>query len=118
MEDFIPAWEKTLHLARRSLKGLKKAQPSKAHAPISYNLTCIVANQLRGMCHLGAGIGALVAFDGYLRVSELASLRVHHVSRAGELVAGDERTLIWLGHCGTGNDQRVTVRRPEVARLL
>ena len=74
----------------------------------------------------------MLAFDCYLRISEVCALRVCDLSDVGELVAdqggrrtrrtglrtGYSDTLVSLAHCKTGNDQSVAIKRPQVASLV
>ena len=51
-------------------------EPSFFPPPINWQLTCYLAQQVASMGHVGGGVGVLLGFDCYLRVSELADPRV------------------------------------------
>ena len=82
-------------MARRSLKGWSNLHPPKAHPPITYGLACVVAAELSRIGHPGAAVGVLLSYDCYLRVSELAALRVRDITRLGEMLSWERPERVW-----------------------
>ena len=56
------------------------------HSPMTWPICVAVALEMKRVGHVGAAIGTLLAFDGYLRVNELAALRSGDVVVLGDLV--------------------------------
>ena len=54
--------------------------PPTPHNPITFGLTCLVAAELSRMNHPGMAVAALLAYDCYLRVSEVGALRVRDIT--------------------------------------
>ena len=120
IEHFLPATRPELVLGRRSITGWQKLRPPVSHPPIPWHLTTLIAVEMAKMGHAGAGIGLLLSFDCYLRVSELCSLRTYHISDLQNLAGDphDSGTLVSLAHCKTGNNQSVRIARGSVQSLL
>jgi hypothetical protein len=64
-----------LPFAKAAITGWRLLRPSVQHPPMTWPLTCAVAHQLAATGHVFAGLGALLAFDCLLRVSELVAIR-------------------------------------------
>ena len=126
VEHFLPSLQKKMVLGRRSIEGWNNLRPPTPHPPITYALACLVAAELSRMGHPGAAVAVLLAYDCYLRISELGDLRVCDISEVSEIMLDDSGlrplsftgTLVSLQHCKTGNNQSVRVRRPQVGALL
>ena len=121
VEYFVPRWKGDLKVARAALKGWKFLRPPTSHPPITWAAAVSVAVQIAEDGHPGAGIGVLVAFEGYLRATELCGLRVGDVSQVlgqGGGLEARPRLLISLQWCKTGNNQSVLIDHPVVVDLL
>ena len=118
IEHYLPRCKGRLVGAYRSERGWRMWNPPSSHPPINWQLTCCLGQQVASMGHVGGGVGILLGFDCYLRVSEIADLRVCDVIQLGERVRADTNVLISLANCKTGRNQSVIVRRPSVATLV
>ena len=126
VEHFLPGLQDEMVLARRSLRGWDNLRPPQSHPPLNMALTSLLAAEMNRMGHPGAGVATLLAFDCYLRISEIAALRVCDVADLGVLVphtygqmrAGMSGTLITIPTSKTWENQSVQVRRTQVAALL
>lgn len=72
---FMPRFARRLPWSSRALRGWERLAPSVPHPPMSVTVLRVVALSMARLGWLSSGIGALLAFDCYLRVSELVSLR-------------------------------------------
>jgi integrase len=109
-----------LHLARLCLRGWERTRHWRSHPPLTWELTVLLACTLARWGHHGPAIGMLLAFDCYLRVSELTRLRrrdvlLPHDARRGHAATG---MAIVLRHTKTGPNQSVSVQSSDVADVL
>jgi len=121
VEYFVPRWKGELKVARAALKGWKFLRPPTSHPPMTWAAAVSVAVELAEDGHPGAGVGVLVAFDAYLRATELCNLRVGDISLVAGQRGGVEdkpRLLVSLKWCKTGNNQSVLIDHPVVVDLL
>ena len=77
----FPHLNSSMPLSRRAIKGWEKLCPSSSHPPLSWSLTCLLAVHLVSSTPdlalgVSCAVGMLLAWDAYLRVGELCSLRV------------------------------------------
>ncbi len=86
VEHFLPGLQGEMVLARRSLRGWDNLRPPQSHPPLNMALTSSLAAEMSRMGHPGAGVATLLGFDCYLRISEIAALRVYNVADLGVLV--------------------------------
>lgn len=102
-----------------ALDGWRRRVPSKPHPPLTWPLTCAIAYESARLGWVSEAVGTFIAFDCYLRVSELAGIRCRHVFIASEL---DDRfknyVSISLAFTKTGRNQSVRVSNRYVAKLL
>ena len=88
VEHYLPALQKKLQLARRSLTGWNNLKPPIAHPPLNWSLTCLIAVEICRMRHRGAAVAVLLGFDSYLRISEIGGMRARDVSDMTQLLRG------------------------------
>jgi integrase len=107
-------------MTRLALKGWDKLQPSQAWAPLTWDLTSVIAVHfvLRG--RLDMAVGCLLAFDCLLRVGEMTALQRRDVAFDNDPRIGNDfkEAGLHLRHTKTGPHQYVVMTRPEVKALL
>lgn len=114
-----------LPITDQALKGWARLRPGKSWPPIPLSAVQAVAAHLSELGELRAAVGILLAFECYLRPSELLALcpsdimfpddrRIH----VGRRLDSPPEPIIRLQHTKTGRDQSVTVRDSEIQRLL
>lgn len=118
VEWLFPRWEKLMRGARASNKGWKRRVPSDPHAPLTWGLTVSLAVDMCRVGEAGCAMATLLAFDCYLRISEVCGLRINDVSPLADVVPGRSGVLVSLRWCKTGANQSVIVRDPKVAKYL
>jgi integrase len=109
-----------LHLSKLALRGWRRLTPGRSYPPLTWDAACFIALALVAMGERRAAIATLVMFDCYLRVGEMASLRMCDVvdsssSRMGSAYVG---MAVILPRTKTGRNQSVDLRRPIVKTLL
>jgi len=109
-----------LPTAWRALKGWQKHTPGKSYPPITWELAVLIAVQMTRHGKRREAIGLLLAFDCFLRVSELCGLQRSDVADdRDKRLSGDHKgMLIRLRTTKTGKDQWVTVLDPDVKTLV
>jgi integrase len=112
---FNPRLKNRLHVAFDILKRIKRANPSRSPKPLTWDLTVLVASWLARNVSVDMAIGALLAFDCYLRVSELVGLRLVDVSVPR---ARSARVGIILRDTKSGRAQSVLIARPALAAVV
>jgi integrase len=118
----LPESKLKMPSSRLSLRGWAKEIPSVSFPPITWELALAVAFVIQH--HLGSPEGAtavLLAFDAYLRISEVTGLVPSDVaSGKGDprMPALYRKTALRLRHTKTGKNQFVSVGRKEVEALL
>jgi hypothetical protein len=120
LTHFYPGLRGHLPVASQALLGWRRLRPAVSYPPMLWPVVCSVAFQLLGSGHLGAAIGVLVAYDGYLRISELSALCFRDITfPSGRLHASmSTSTALVIRMAKTGYNQRVVLRDPAVQRLL
>jgi integrase len=115
-----PRFKDKLATARRALKGWQKQTPSKSYPPLTWELAVLMAVQLLRQGKRREGIGLLLAFDCFLRVSELCGLRRSDVADdQDKRVSGEHKgMLIRLASTKTGPNKWVRVLDPSVRQLV
>jgi len=81
---YYPQLRAVMPLSRRAIKGWEKSHPSVSHPPLSWPLAVLFALRLSSDCKSVFGgfalaVGLLVAWEAYLRVGELCSLKLGDV---------------------------------------
>lgn len=114
---FCPEVRHQLHFAERSLSGWFNIRPSQSHLPWSVDLMFGVAYVLRRRGFAAMAIGVILAFDCYLRPSELCLLRVCDIIFAPHPTSTHVATLL-LSNTKTAKEQSVVVRSWLLYHLL
>jgi integrase len=109
-----------LPISQRCMRGWARSTPSTSHPPLPWELTVALACLLAHWGFRGPAVAMLLAFDCYLRVSEITGLRVCDVvlrsdARMGGAFAG---MAVCLPSAKGGRNQSVPVRRHAVADIL
>jgi len=117
---FAPQLKGRLHLSLLTLRGWQKLQPVDSYPPLSAELCVAVAVKLAFSGHWNAGVGVLLAFDCFLRVSELTGLRCEDVadSKDPRLSTSFKGMALRLRSTKTGPNQWVEVLDTRVQSLL
>jgi hypothetical protein len=84
-----PAWRGQLHGAQESLAGWAKKVPTESYPPLVHHLAVACAVWLAHQGRWRAGAAVLVAFEGLLRVTEMASMNVGDVLLPEDSRVGD-----------------------------
>jgi integrase len=115
-----PDLKQQLHSARQCLRGWERTKLSRSHPPLTWELTALLACTLLRSGHHGPAVGMLVAFDCYLRVSELTRLRRCDIVMPNDprFGAADTNMAIVLKHTKTGANQSVPLFDVDVAAVL
>lgn len=120
IRKFYPQARGRMPESLQLLRGWKKAVKGDSYPPLSIELTCAIAIKMVHLNRPLAGLGALLAFDTLLRISELCGLAVRDVVDCDQPYLADRfRGLqIRLASTKTGPNQFVNVESPAVANLL
>jgi len=118
LEHWLPE-VKPLRLSRRCLRGWHRLEPPQPAAPIPRDLafSCAALAALRG--YVDCAIAMLLAYDAWMRISEVAGLRARDVvdSRAQHDPVG-QCVAVYLPTAKTGRRQAVAIACPETATLV
>ena len=116
---FYPEVWASLSMSRQSLRGWSRLAPPRPYAPMPRELVWAVASVARCRNWGALAVGLLVAFDCWLRISEVSALLVDHVvdrrSSSDSVFSG---VVVYLPHTKTGHRQAVRVLCPHVSSLL
>lgn len=109
-------------VSMQTLRGWRniRAPTAKSYPPITWELCVVFAVLLAREGYHAEAVGLLVAFDCYLRVSELVSIRYCDVVMRDDPRMGRAHTgmAIALPQTKTGPNQWVSLKDPAVADLL
>lgn len=110
----------TFQHTRLTLRSWSKKNPSKSWPPISWDLTVLVARAMAARGHVRPAILMMLMHDAYLRITEATKLCLDDLLLPGDVRAGSaiRQATICIAQGKTGANQAVSVRRPEVTRLL
>ncbi len=118
----IPSFKNQLGLSVQRLKAWNRVETAMSHAPITYELACLIATS---MCKVDYhwctyAIGVLVSFDCYLRVGELINLLVSDLAVPGDarLHTGSLHYALRLGKTKTGRNQFVMIDNNLIGELI
>lgn len=114
---FTPLFSAALKVARKQLVGWSKFEPSKQRPPMPAVLVYIIAYIWAQRGHLDRAVAILLAFDAYLRVSELVSIRLQHISLPKDEGA-EVQGAFALERTKTGENQSVRLRKGATTTLL
>jgi hypothetical protein len=78
---FSPLHSPALRMARKLLKGSARFEPSQQRPPMPAFLAYLIAHIWAQQGHLDRAVAILLAFDAYLRVSELVGINVADIDR-------------------------------------
>lgn len=106
-------------LAWKALAGWDKAVPPVSHLPVPYHLNCLFAWYLLSQGDVDAASATMIAFDGYLRGSELDNLRIADVRLPGHpLNFHPKRASLFLRKTKAQRPQHVTVDNTQALVIL
>jgi integrase len=118
--NLLPNLKDKLHKSSQAVKGWNKRTPGRSYPPLTWELAVTIAVQMTRSGHYKFGIGVLLAFDCFLRVSELCNIRKEHFADSGDHRISTEHkgVLISLPSTKTGKNQWVKVLDPSVITLV
>ena len=118
LEHWLPEF-KPLPLTRRCLRGWGRLQPPQPAAPFPRDLVWACATLACLSGDVAAGVAMLVAYDCWLRISEVSGVTVADVYDSRRQVDPVGRGVsVFLPETKTGRRQAVMVEEPAVAALL
>lgn len=119
---YLPGLSRRLHYSSRALRGWDRLVPSVPHAPMSRTVLRVVAVSMARLGWFSTAVGTLLAFECYLRVSELTNLRRSDVSLPQDPRLGldtpSSLVALRIRKTKRGSNLWVTVRSPLVRLLL
>jgi integrase len=109
-----------LPISQRCMRGWARSVPTVSHPPLPWQLTVTLACLLAHWGFVGPAVAMLLAFDCYLRASEIAGLRICDVVLRSDARMGGAFTgmAVCLPSTKGGRNQSVPVRRHAVADIL
>lgn len=109
-----------LPLARQCIRGWDKVRISASHAPLTWELTVLMACTMARSGYHGPAVAILLAFDCFLRVGELTRIRRSDVVMPNDSRMGQAHTTmaVVLRVAKTGRMQSVGIASADVAQLL
>jgi integrase len=115
----LPELKGHLPVSMLACRGWNKLCPVLSYPPLTWDLTVLIALKI-SIHSWPLAIGTLVAFDCFLRVGELCSLKREDVADAKDARLGVEfkGMALRLRRTKTGPNQWVTVENEEVIQLL
>jgi integrase len=115
---YVPALRGKLPICTRLLRNWSKAEPSVPYPPLTRDATAAIAIRMAADGYADFGVGVLVAFSCFLRVSELVGLKVADFADAKDPRTGSSDMVLRLASTKTGPEQSTLVRDPQVQQLL
>jgi integrase len=130
---YYPSLRRQLAESEQSLHGWARLRPSVSHPPLTWPLVTLLAVTMAMNGYGEGALATLVAFDGLLRISEMASLRVGDVSPPSDLRQGGTSSSVGRGGTGsvvsghvllrlavtkTGSNQWVELSNSTIENLL
>lgn len=117
---FLPHLSTSFPRSLAALAGWDRLHTSKSYPPITLELVCLFASTLAKGGLWIFGVGFLLSFHTYLRVSELCSLNVEDVimSRSSSYGSAFSGVALHLRHTKSGPNKFVTVTCPSLILLL
>ena len=115
-----PELRHQLPLSRQCIRGWEKVRTSVPHAPLTWELTVLMACTMARSGYHGPAIALLLAFDCFLRVGELTRIRLSDVVMPNDSRMGRAHTTmaVVLRTAKTGKMQSVGIWSDDVAQLL
>ena len=120
LEFFNGSIKGHLRLSKLALRGWRNLEPGRVYPPLTWDMAVLVALQLRRSGEHAASVAVLLMFDCYLRIGEMADLRVRDVvdSSSARMGSAYRGMAVILRRTKTGRNQSVDVRRAIVRELL
>ena len=117
---FMPRVRGNLPSSCLALKGWRRECPPVPHPPLTWDLAVCIGVRVCREVRWSLGVAVLLAFDCYLRIGELCSIRVSDVADSSDPRMGSayQGMAIRLGKTKTGSNQWVQVRSVEVQILM
>ena len=115
-----PEMRLRLGISHQALRGWGRLKPTRSYPPITWELTVLFAVLLAREGHHAPAVGLLLAFDCYLRVSEMTRIRYCDVVMPNDPRTGQAYTgmAVALPLTKTGLNQWVTIKDPAVGDIL
>lgn len=104
-----PQLKHRLPWAHEATKGWRRRKPWVSKPPIPWDMTCLVALVLVQWDLFDYAIATLLAFDCYLRISELANIAVNDLLLPGDHHC-EQKAVLRLAHTKTGPNKFVILR--------
>ena len=118
VEHWLPEF-KPLPLTRRCVRGWGKLQPPQPAAPFPRDLVWACATLACLSGDVAAGVAMMVAYDCWLRISEVAGITAADVhDTRGQVDPVGRGVSVFLPETKTGRRQAVIVEDPAVDALL
>ena len=116
---FLPELKSHLPVSMLAARGWNKLAPVLSYPPLTWDLTVLVALKI-SLRSWPCAIGTLLAFDCFLRIGELCSLKREDVADAKDARLGVDfkGMALRLRKTKTGPNQWVTVENVQVMHLL
>lgn len=118
--NVLPNLNGKLPKSTQAVKGWHKQVPGRSYPPLTWELAVTIAVQMVRSGHYQYGVGVLLSFDCFLRVSELCNITKEHFADSGDHRISTEHkgTLISLPTTKTGKNQWVEILNPSVITLV
>ena len=111
---FVPKCRTGLGLARQAMKGWDRLTPSQAYPPLDRRTNFLVAYWLFVHGKFAFGVAVLLAFECFLRISEVVNIRMEHFMFDGDSNLPKEfaySAVIRLEKTKTGDEQSCFVSK-------
>ena len=115
---FLPQAKGRLLIAQKMVRNWHRAEPAVPYPPLSWSTTVSIALRMVARGLVDYGVATLLAFDCYLRVSELTCLLREDVAEARDERLGLATTVLRLANTKTGTEQSVVLENSDVAAIL
>jgi integrase len=111
---FVPECKNALGLARQAMKGWDRLTPSQAYPPLDRRTNFLIAYWLILHHKFDFGVAVLLAFECFLRISEVVNIRMAHFMFRGDSNLPKEfvySAVVRLEKTKTGDEQSCFVSR-------
>jgi integrase len=115
-----PSLRLHLPVSRMFLRGWSHVRRSQSHPPITFEMTVLFASTMASWGFHAESVGALLAFDCFLRVGELTSIQLSDIVLPHDPRTGAAHTemALRLPATKTGLNQWVTIKDKRIGRIL
>lgn len=101
------------------LAGWTKTTPPQSHPPLTWPITVLISMTLASNGFKSEALATLVAFDGFLRISEFINLRLGDVTLPSDPRQEQiQQPTLLIRHAKTGDSQTAKIYNEDVAYLL